>query len=277
MDRDVSDYLAVNRANWDERARAHALSPDYAVARFAEDPEFISDVVRFDLPRLGDVAGLDGVHLQCHIGTDTVSLARLGARMTGLDFSSLSLEQARALASSAGIDARFVESDVYDAGDALEGRRFDLVYTGIGALCWLPSITRWAQVVAELLRPGGRLFVRDGHPALATMDERDDGLLVMEFPYFEHRDPVVWDDARTYVETEELIENSAQHVWSHGLGEIVTALLGQGLRLTTLVEHDSAPWDPFPGWCTKDEFGEWRLTERPERLPMTFTLEAVKD
>ena len=165
----MEDYRAINRANWDERVPAHAASPDYGLERFADDPSHLSDVVRFDLPRLGDISGLAGVHLQCHIGTDTVSLARLGARMTGLDFSAPAIAQARALAAAAGADATFVESDLYGAADVLGRGRFDLVFTGIGALCWLPDIRRWAQVVADLLRPGGRLFIREGHPVLWSL------------------------------------------------------------------------------------------------------------
>src|SRR5664279_1199951 len=134
------DYRTVNLANWDERAPAHAASPDYAFDTFVADPAYLSEVVTFDLPRLGDVAGLRGVHLQCHIGTDTVSLARLGARMTGLDFSPAALAEARRLAELTGDQVDFVESDLYDAVSALGGEQFDLVYTGIGALCWLPRI-----------------------------------------------------------------------------------------------------------------------------------------
>jgi SAM-dependent methyltransferase len=153
----MTDYRDVNRANWDERAQAHAASADYNLAAFADDPRHLSGVVRFDRPLLGDVAGLRGVHLQCHIGSDTVSLARLGATMTGVDFSPRSLEQARLLSERSGTPVEFVESDVYGAVDALGPERFDLVYTGIGALCWLPDIRRWAQTVAALLVPGGRL------------------------------------------------------------------------------------------------------------------------
>ena len=167
----MQDYQAVNRAIWDERAPAHAASPDYAVDRFVADPEFLSDVVRFDLPRLGDITGLRGVHLQCHIGTDTVSLARLGARMTGLDFSAPALEAARLLAAQTGSDTDFVQADVYSAVDLLGRESFDLVFTGIGALCWLPDIRRWAAVVAGLLRPGGRLFIREGHPMLWALED----------------------------------------------------------------------------------------------------------
>jgi 2-polyprenyl-3-methyl-5-hydroxy-6-metoxy-1,4-benzoquinol methylase len=154
----MSDYRAVNRANWDDRAQAHAASADYNFDDFVADPAYLSDVVRFDLPLLGDVAGLRGVHLQCHIGTDTLSLARLGATMTGVDFSPRSLEQARRLAEQAGPAVEYVESDLYAAAEALGGATFDLVYTGIGALCWLPDVRAWARTVAALLRPGGRFF-----------------------------------------------------------------------------------------------------------------------
>lgn len=148
-DRDVE----VNRAVWDERAPAHAASPDYALREFVENPDFLSRVVRFDVPRLGDLRGLRGVHLQCHIGTDTISLARLGADMTGLDFSPASLEQARRLSERTRADVEFVEGEVYDAARHLGHGRFDLLYTGVGALCWLPSVRGWAEVVADLLLP----------------------------------------------------------------------------------------------------------------------------
>ncbi|GAA4257427.1 class I SAM-dependent methyltransferase [Dactylosporangium darangshiense] len=273
----MSDYLRLNRAQWDERAPAHAASPDYGVARFVDDPEFLSDVVRFDRPRLGDVRGLRTVHLQCHIGTDTLSLHRLGADVTGLDFSPASLAQARALAGRAGADIDYVESDVYGALDALEPGSFDLVYTGVGALCWLPDIRRWAAVVSGLLRPGGRLFIREGHPMLWTIDEtRGDGVLAVQFAYFEQPDPLVWDDATTYVATDVAFTHNVTHSWNHGLGEIVTALLGEGMELTMLQEHDSVPWDPLPGFMLGDEQGEYRLAERGDRLPLTYTLQARK-
>jgi len=273
----VEDYRDLNRASWDERAPAHAASPDYGVQRFVDDPAHLSDVVRFDLPLLGDVAGLDGVHLQCHIGTDTVSLARLGARMSGLDFSPAAIVQARALASRTGTDVEFVEADVYDAVQVLGAERFDLVFTGIGALCWLPDVRRWAATVAGLLRPGGRLFLREGHPMLWSLaDARPDGLLAVEYPYFEQEQPQVWDEGGTYVATDVVFTANVTHEWNHGLGEIFTALTEAGLRVTGLVEHDSVPWDALPGQMTRDDRGEFRLTDRPERLAASYTLQAVK-
>jgi SAM-dependent methyltransferase len=273
----VDDYRSVNRANWDERAPAHAKSPDYAVASFVEDPEYISHVVRFDLPLLGDVLGKRGVHLQCHIGTDTISLARLGARMSGLDFSFPALEEARHLAAATGADIAFVQADLYDAVDALGRDQFDLVYTGIGALCWLPDIDRWASVVGQLLMPGGRLFLREGHPMLwALEDVRADGLLVVEYPYFEREDALVWTEPGTYVRTDAAFEHNTTHLWNHGLGEVATALLAHGMEITGLVEHDTVPWDALPGQMERLPSGEFRLAVRPWRLAHSYTLQATK-
>jgi SAM-dependent methyltransferase len=272
----MADYRELNRANWDDRVPAHVASPEYEVARFAAEPGFLSGVVRFDLPLLGDIAGLRGVHLQCHIGTDTVSLTRLGASMTGLDFSAPAVAAATELATAAAADATFVRAEVYDAVQVLGGG-FDLVYTGIGALGWLPDIRRWASVVSGLLRPGGRLFIREGHPMLWSIDDvRSDDLLVVGFPYFEQAEPIVWEEAGTYVTTDAVIKHTVTHQWNHGLGEIITALLDEGLTITGLVEHDSVPWLALPGKMTDAGGGEWRLTDNPARLPCTYTLQAVK-
>ncbi|MHB1511181.1 MAG: class I SAM-dependent methyltransferase [Acidimicrobiales bacterium] len=272
----MDEYLELNRANWDERAPAHAASTDYGVGRFAGDPTFLSGVVRFDLPRLGDLRGIEAVHLQCHIGTDTISLARLGARMTGLDFSPASLLQARRLAEVTGTPVRFVEADVYSALDVLDAGVFDLVYTGVGALCWLPDISRWAKVVADLLRPGGRLFVREGHPMLLSIDETHTDRVVIGYPYFERDEPMVFDEPGTYVATDATFSANRTHQWNHGLGQVLGALLEAGMKLTGLVEHDSVPWEAVSGQMTCDEHGEWRLSDRPWRLAASYTLQAIR-
>lgn len=274
----MNDYRGVNRQMWDERAPAHAASPGYSVERFADDPDFLSYVVQFDRPRLGDLTGLRGIHLQCHIGTDTVSLARLGAQMTGLDFSEVALTEARRITQLAGVDVDFVQSDTYDAVSALGAGRFDLVFTGIGALCWLPDIRGWAAVVDELLAPGGRLFIREGHPMMwALEDSRPDGLLVVGYPYFEVAEPVAFTEEGTYVETDVTFVHNTSYSWNHGLGEIVMALLDRGLVVTELVEHDSVPWDALPGQMVRDAATEeYALTEHRERLPLSYTLQARK-
>ena len=270
----MDDYREVNRANWDERAGIHAASSDYGVERFVADPHHLSDVVRFDRPRLGEVRGLRGIHLQCHIGTDTVSLSRLGARMSGLDLSGESIRQARLLAARAGEEVDFVQAEVYDAPKVLRAGAFDLVYTGVGALCWLPDVAAWAEVVATLLRPGGRLFMREGHPVLWALDDaRPDRLLALEHPYFETLQPTVWHEDTTYVATQQRLVSTTTHEWNHGLDEIVSALLAAGMEPTGLVEHDSVPWEALIGQMDRLPGGEWRVSGRPERLPHSYTLQ----
>lgn len=272
----MSDYRRLNRANWDDRAPLHAGSHDYAVDSFRADPSYLSDVVRFDLPRLGDIRGQQGVHLQCHIGTDTLSLSRLGATMTGLDFSPASLAEARKLADAASTVIDYVEADVYDAVSVLGAARFDLVYTGIGALCWLPDVHRWAETVAGLLRSGGRLFLREGHPVLWSIDETRTDTLAIGYPYFETPEPSVFTEADTYVDVAGPLTESTTHQWNHGLGEIIEALLQRDLTLTQIVEHHSVPWNALPQRMIAGDDGEWRLAEHPERLPLSYTLQARK-
>jgi SAM-dependent methyltransferase len=271
----TDDYRVVNRANWDERVSLHAEAPEYALGRYLDDANYISDVVRFDLPLLGNVRGVEAVHLQCHLGTDTLSLHRLGARMSGLDFSAPALERARDLAHRTGADIDYREAELYDAVAVFGGSAFDLVFTGVGALCWIPDINRWAGVVRDLLRPNGRLFLREAHPVLWAVDDpRPDGLLALEFPYFERPEPMVWEESGTYAGEERTLANRRTLAWNHGLGEIVDAVIGAGLAPTRLVEHLSLPWNALPGQMMRLDTGEWQLIDRPERMPHSYTLVA---
>jgi SAM-dependent methyltransferase len=269
------DYVGINLANWNGRVPAHARG--YGLELFRADPSLISEAVRFDQPRLGDVKGVEILHLQCHIGTDTLSLARLGAKVTGLDFSEPALGVARELARDCGADIAFVEAEVYDAVAKLGPARFDVIFTGCGALCWLPSIERWASTVSQLLKPGGRLFMREGHPILwALCDPRPDGLLVLEYPYFETPGGTEFFETKTYVEHEGELPSPRNISFNHGIGEILGALLASGLSLTAFEEHQSVPWNPFGGAGSRDEQGEYRLREGSKRLPATYTLQAIK-
>ncbi|WDY59852.1 class I SAM-dependent methyltransferase [Pseudomonas sp. PSKL.D1] len=272
----MSQSHQLNRASWDERAPLHAASVDYEVERLVSERSHLSETVRFDLPLLGDINGLRTAHLQCHIGTDTLSLARLGAHVCGLDYSAASLAEARRLAARCDTPIDYVEADVYQADQALPAGHFDLVYTGIGALCWLPRIEPWARAVAALLKPGGRLFLRDGHPMLMAVNEDHQDRLQLEYPYFEHEAPTVWHTDQTYVETDQRLTQTETHEWNHGLGEVITALLAHGLQITALVEHQSLPWEALPGQMVKGGDGEWRLRHQPERLPLSYTLQAIK-
>jgi SAM-dependent methyltransferase len=273
----TDDWRTVNLANWESRVPLHTAPDGYDLAAF-DDPEYLTSIVRYDVPRLGRLDGLDVVHLQCHIGTDTVSLARLGARsVTGLDFSPSALQAGRALAGRARADARFVEADVYDAVGALGAACADFVFTGIGALCWLPDIRRWADVVAGLLRPGGRLFIREGHPVLWAMcDPRPDGLLVLEYPYFESGG-TLFVEHDTYAGSG-TVAAPESIVFNHGLGEIFSALLDVGFVITAFEEHREVPWNALEEAMTPspDFDGEFVLAEGRDRMPLSYTLQAAK-
>ena len=230
-------------------------------------------MVAYDRPWLGDLTGLDAVHLQCHIGTDTLSLARLGARVTGVDFSPSALAVARGLARDCGIDANFVDSELYATPNVL-GPDFDLVYTGVGALNWLPDIAGWGRVVASLLRPGGRLYVRDGHPMLYTlMDGIDDDVLRVTLPYFEGPE-MHWVGEYTYTDGPP-VAHPGQYEWNHGLGETVQAVIDAGLTVTALREHRELEWKGLSHLVEGDD-GKFRLADDIDRLPMMFTLEAKR-
>lgn len=256
--------------------------------------------MKFDRPLLGSISGLNCVHLQCHIGTDTLSLSRLGAAsVTGLDFSSASLTEAHKLAESTigtgGENLKFVEASVYDGLRVLPPGSFDLVFTGIGALCWIPSVQEWAKVVAGLLKPGGRLFIREGHPVLWALDDQSADKLIIDLPYFEREEPTIFHGDDTYVETGGHKFKATETVeFNHGLGEIIEALLSQHMRVSGLVEHQSVPWPALPAQMVPDargkhplssatitklteETGEYRLKDKPWRLPHSYTLQAVKE
>ncbi|MGW8430812.1 class I SAM-dependent methyltransferase [Curtobacterium citreum] len=267
----------TNRANWDDRVPIHEGAYDVAAL---DDPAHRSDVVRDDLPVLarwlpsGSLDGLDVCHLQCHIGTDTVSLAREGARVTGVDFSAPALASGAALAERLGLDVTWVETDVLDARAAVVGD-FDVVYTSIGTICWLADLDRWAAQVAALLRPGGVFFIRDGHPALYALDEGAPEL-VTRYRYFPDGTAQQWEDAGTYA-GEGTVAHTRTYEWPHPLSEVVNALLGAGLRLRLLDEGRTLPWR-FSPRMVEDGHGSWVWpAEDRDRLPTTFTVVATKD
>jgi len=263
-----ADWLAVNRANWDARVPIHASS------RFYDLPGFIagrSELREFELAEVGDVTGRTLLHLQCHIGLDTLSWARRGAVVTGLDFSAPALETARSVAEQIGAsDARFVESDVYEAAAALEARTYDIVYTGLGALCWLPDIERWAETAASLVAPGGFLYLAEFHPFCDIL--ADDGKAV-ELDYFS-TEPRVWDEGFTYTDGEPQAEHTVSVDWQHGIGDVVSALIAAGLRIELLHEHDYTLFPRFPHLLVHNS--RYRLPPGEPRIPMIYSIRAAK-
>ena len=271
----LDSHREANRLNWDDRVPIHLTSQKYE--DFKSDPQKLSRVVEFDRAELGDVHGKSLLHLQCHIGRDTLSWAKLGATVTGVDFSPRAVEAARKLSEASGVPGRFIESELYDAPTVLNDE-FDIVYTGVGAICWLPDIRRWAEVVAGFLKPGGVFYIREGHPVMwALDDQREDEALVIGFPYFETAEPMRFDDEDTTYEGDGTkLDHHTIYTWNHGLGEIVSALLDVGLRIESLKEYRYCDWQALPTMQLSDD-GRWRLPKNAERLPLMYSLRAVKD
>ena len=268
-------WRADNLAGWEDRVPIHLGPGGYSIDALLADPTRLSVTAQHDAAALGSLAGLKVVHLQCHLGTDTLSLARLGAAsVSGLDFSARAIAHCRSLFERAGIGGRFVVGDVFDAPTLL-GQHYDLVYASIGAINWIPSIGRWIAVAAALLEPGGRLYLRDVHPMAMVVDPASDMELRLRYPYGERTEPVTMHDEHTYAGDGTPVAHATTHEWSHGLGEIVRGALDAGLVVTGLDEHHYTEWQMLKSMVI-DETGRYVLPEAPERLPLLFTLQAVK-
>jgi SAM-dependent methyltransferase len=263
-------WLARNRAAWDERVPIHLASAFY------DNPSFVagrSSLRPFEPEELGPVPGRRLCHLQCHFGQDTLSWARLGARVAGLDFSAPAIDAARRLAVEVGLAdrAEFVVADVYDAVAAFGGRRFDVVYAGPGAVVWLPDLPRWAEVIAELLLPGGVLYLVELHPIADVLD--DDLCAVLD--YFTHPGGDTGDASGTYADRDAPTVHNATQEWTHPVSSVVTALLGAGLRVELLHEHD---FTVFPRWDFLERHDDftWHLPDGYPRLPLMYSLVAKR-
>ena len=262
----------MNQQWWDERAPAHAgAGSTYAIDDFVAGRD---DLRPFEDDELGPVDGLDLVHLQCHIGTDTICWARRGARVVGLDFSAPALEAAGDLARRCGVDTEWVRSDVYDAATALEGRTFDVAYTGIGALNWLPDLTHWATTVRDLLRPRGRLYLVETHPMWNALGDdgrtlREDAITGRYRTWDEQDDP---DAAASYGAPGSTFEHRTAWERLHPLGDIVSTVLDAGLELELLHEY---PYTPAPTpWLELRDDGLWHFPEDTIPFPVMFSLRA---
>ena len=274
------EYYAANRANWSERVAGHWMPDGYDAPGFIADPDRLTGVVRFDRRYLGDLKGRSLLHLQCHFGMDTLSLARLGAEVTGIDFSTDAVVAARSLSVKSGTSGRFVETELYLTPVALSEEQYDIVYTGVGAINWLPDIARWGEVVATMLRPGGMFFMRECHPLAWSLrfpiEDPHDEALVIEYPYFEVSDPIAWDldfgDVGSAV-----IANRRVYEWNHGIGEIMGALTSQGLMIDLFEEHRFLEWQGQHHMVQGDD-GRWRLPEdQRDLVPLMYSLRARKD
>jgi SAM-dependent methyltransferase len=271
---DPAEAIRDNNALWDEWTRIHETSAFYDLEGFKRGGVRLRP---YELDEIGPVDGLELLHLQCHFGIDTLSWARLGARVTGVDFSLAGVELARSVAAEIGIDgARFVQSDLYDLPTVLDGT-FDLVYTSRGVLGWLPDVRRWAEVIAHFVRPGGRFYITEIHPVAQVFEDDDiePGELRLRYPYWQHVEPLSFPVIGSYAEPTAEVGVHTEHGWNHGLGEIVTALVDAGLRIDSLREY------PFVDWpvefLVEAPDGTYRLPAgTPGELPLFFSILATK-
>jgi len=264
------DWLRYNRENWDDRVRVHAGSDFYDLPGFRAGA---STLRAFEIPEVGEVSGKQLLHLQCHMGQDTLSWARRGAHVTGLDFSADAIGTARELARDTGMAdrSRFVVSDVYEAPAALGGELFDIVYTGFGSLVWLPDLTRWARTAASLLKDRGVLYLAEFHPLTELLGEDGRGV---EHRYFQSQG-VTSESPHTYTDGPPLTETTTVQ-WQHALGDVVTALAQAGLRIEFLHEHNTLLFQRFP---EMERWGpyDYRFPPDHPHFPLMYSVRAAKD
>ena len=263
----AEDWLETNRDLWDERVPIHVASSLYDVEAFVAGR---SSLRAFELDELPDVRGRTLVHPQCHFGEDTLSWARLGAHVTGADVSGPAIAAARELAARCELAAEFVEANVYDAAEALGGRTFDIVYTGLGALNWLPDVERWAHVMASLAAPGGLLYLAEFHPFTHVFSDDD---LTVQYAYF-HDEPFDFESAGSYADPAAPTVHNRSYEWNHGIGAVVSAIVAAGFELEFLHEHDSTLFARWP--FLVGERGSFRLPEGMPSLPLLYSLRAVR-
>jgi len=269
----IDSATEANRRNWDERVAVHCADRTgfYRVAKFRRGGDTLGPI---ESAEIGDVAGKRLLHLQCHFGLDTLSLARRGAVVTGVDFSPAAIAAARELAAEIGLAARFVECNVYDARAAI-AERFDIVYVTWGTIGWLNDIRRWTAIVAEFLAPGGFLYLADHHP-FPMMLQPDGERLFLHYPWRSAPDdPIVEDSPITYTGDPTTLTHTRAYSWNHALSDIIGGLLDHGLRVDFLHEHETVPWQIFPCAIEVGD-GMYGLPEGYPRIPLSFSLKASK-
>lgn len=267
------DYVESNRRLWNEWTKIHETSAFYDLKSFVDGsrPMRLRD---FEIAEVGDVSGKDLLHVQCHFGIDTLSWARLGARVTGADFSEEAIALARRVAEETELDATFVHSNIFELPEVLE-RDFDIVYTSRGVLGWLPDMTAWAEVVTHFIRPGGVFYIHEAHPVMMALDEESEEIR-FGYPYFTTEEPLAFPGGASYADPTVPVETDAvEYGWNHSLGEIVTALAQAGLHIEFLHERTDLDWEVR--FLEPAGEGLWKMPQRYDgMIPLSFSLRASK-
>ena len=262
MDR---DYKRINKKQWNRRTEVHIKSMFYDNDSFLEGRSSLNSI---ELDLMGQISGKKVLHLQCHFGQDSISMARMGADVTGVDLSDVAIKQARSMAEKLGLNTRFIESDVLELDQRLTGM-FDMILSTYGTICWLPDLKKWAEIVNQYLTPGGRLILVEFHPALWMFD---DLFSKIEYSYFNVED-IVENEAGTYTDGGKGMANESIS-WNHPFSEVIGSLLSVGLTITRFAEYDYSPYDCFNN-TVRSERG-YQIKGLEGKLPMLYALEATK-
>jgi len=265
----MDEFLKANRELWNAWTRVHVKSKFYDVAGFKAGK---SSLDKIEL-ELGEVRGKSLLHLQCHFGLTTLSWARLGARVTGADFSDEAIKAARALAQSVGLDANFICANIFDLPNALQGE-FDFVFTSHGVLGWLPDLNAWGRVIAHYLKRGGTFYIVEAHPTAFIFDEENPDDLRVRYPYFHTDAPGSSETHGSYADRTADI-HGVEYYWYFSLSDVINALIRAGLQILELREYDYNSWQMYP-FMIQDVDGKWRLPEKFPKLPLMFSLRAIK-
>jgi SAM-dependent methyltransferase len=262
----MNDYLEINRKLWDKRTSIHLESDFYDMPSFMKGKSSLKTI---EMDLLGDISGKEVLHLQCHFGQDSISLARMGASVTGADLSEASILKAKELASELKADARFICCDLYRLPELLD-KKFDLVFTSYGTIGWLPDLDRWASVITHFLKPGGQLLFVEFHPFVWMYDA---DFKKIEYRYFKS-DPIIETEISTYADQQSDVGLKSVG-WNHGISEVIEALLGHGLQIAALHEYDYSPYNCFKGML-EYEAGRFRIPHLGDKVPMVYAISAKK-
>lgn len=265
----MADYMKSNQGLWNEWTPHHARSEFYDVDAFKNGRCTLTSI---ELEELGDISGKSMLHLQCHFGMDTLSWARLGVKVTGVDFSDKSIDIARSLSSELGIEANFVCSNIYNLPQNLDDE-FDIVFTSYGVLCWLPDLRQWAEVIAHFLKPGGIFYIVEGHPFMTMFDISEDATeLNIIRSYFHTPEPEGYKPSGSYAVSNISVSHWG-YEWAHNMGDVVNALVGVGLEIQFLHEFPVCFFKALP-FMAQDESGWWHI--KGDNIPLIFSIKAMK-
>lgn len=263
-------YFKTNLNRWNELVEINARSRLYDLDGFKSGK---ISLLPIELEELGVVAGKSLLHLQCHLGLDTLSWARLGANVTGVDFSDKAIALAKELSKKLGIPARFIEVNLYDIPKILN-EKFDIVFTSYGTICWLPDLVEWAQIINKYLKSGGIFYIIDGHPFGFIIDEKQEPFKV-GFNYFSNGKPVFFGEGDAYADPLADLKNQASYQWDHPMSEIINAIINAHLEIQFLHEFPFTFHKIHPKMKRRED-GYYEFLNLKYSVPMMFSIKAYK-